>query len=130
MASKNPKSREMGRIIERIGYWTLALTALGAVFTAIRGEWPFALSFLLGGGAAWIGYRAHVQLVDRAILQQKSRWLKTKFFLRYGLIILAVYGIIRSSYFDPAGFFTGLLLPAAAIVAESIWYLFKGFRGT
>jgi len=119
----------MGKIINRIGTWIVIFTLAGFSIAIISGRMSFAFSLLGGGVIAWFGYSAHVQLIDGALRHTKTRWLKLKLFLRYGLIILAVYGIIRTPYFDITGFFIGVLLPAAAVLLESIWFLIKSMRG-
>ena len=130
MVNPNPESLTTTRIIDSIGHWTAGLTIIGFLLPVPWGRLSLALSILMGGSLAWFGYRAHIQIVDRALFQARQRWLFVKVLLRYGLIIVAVYVIIRTSYFDLAGFFIGLLLPAAAVIIESIRYLFKNFRGS
>jgi hypothetical protein len=116
-------------MIRRIGGWILALTAAGTA-----GAWFWrgglaALSFLLGGGLAFYGYRTHIRVVDRAVQRQHGRGMLWQAMLRYGLIGLMLYGMIRLSFFDIQGFLIGLLLPAAAVLIEGCRYLTKNLRG-
>jgi hypothetical protein len=129
MVNPDPENLTTTKIIESVGHWTAVLTIVGFLLPIPWGRWSLALSLLMGGALAWFGYRAHIQIVDRALFQARQRWLPAKVFLRYGLIIIAVYVIIRTSYFDLAGFFIGLLLPAAAVIIESIRYLIRNIRG-
>ncbi len=130
MTAENPANPATEKAIKRIAIWILLGTGAGVILALVVGRPGFALSLLAGGGVAWFGYRAHVQLIDRAVLGRKRRFLLLKVFLRYGLIILFVYAIIRYSYFDLFGFWTGLLLPAAGVIIEGTVYIIKHIRGS
>lgn len=116
-------------VIRRIGGWILGLTVAAAVAAwAWRGGWS-ALSVALGGGLAYFGYRTHIRVVDRALQRQEGRGASWRMLLRYGLILILLYGMIRLSFFDIQGFLIGLLLPAAAVLIEAAAYLAKTLRG-
>lgn len=116
-------------VIRRIGGWILGLTvAAAAAAWAWRGGLS-ALSVALGGGLAFFGYRTHIRVVDRALQRQEGRGALWRMLLRYGLILVFLYGMIRLSFFDIQGFLIGLLLPAAAVLIEAAAYLVKTLRG-
>lgn len=116
-------------VIRRIGGWILGLTVVGAaVAWAWRGGMT-ALSVTLGGGLALFGYRTHIRVVDRALQRQHGRGALWRMLLRYGLILLFLYGMIRLSFFDIQGFLLGLLLPCAAVLIEAAVCLVKTLRG-
>ena len=116
-------------MIRRIGGWILGLTVAGAAAAwAWRGGMS-ALSVVLGGGLALFGYRTHIRVVDRALQRQHGRGALWRMLLRYGLILLFLYGMIRLSFFDIQGFLIGLLLPCAAVLIEAAVYLAKTLRG-
>jgi len=54
-------------------------------------------------------------------------WLKV--LLRYGLILLLLYAMIRFSLFNAAGFLVGLAAPAAAVLMEGCVYVIRHLRG-
>jgi hypothetical protein len=124
------KSRDIqAGMVRRIGGWILGLTiAAAAAAWAWRGGMS-ALSVALGGGLALFGYRTHIQVVDRALERQHGRGTLWRMLLRYGLILVFLYGMIRLSLFDIQGFIIGLLLPAAAVLVEAAGYLVKNLRG-
>lgn len=110
-------------VIRRIGIWTLVCAGVGGTVFFAMGRAPFALSFTLGGVCAFALYQGQVRLVDRALRKAAGRGMGRSFFLRYLLILLAACAMIRLSIFDVKGFFWGLLLPAAAVMIESVAYL-------
>ena len=112
-------------ILGRIGWWILILTGIGAAFLAGSGRFGLSLSFACGGGMSYLGFRTHRLLVDRAVLGQKTRWMTAKVFLRYVLLLLLVYVMIRFSVFLVTGFIIGLLVTVPAVFIESLRYLFR-----
>lgn len=123
-------SQALASIIRRIGWWILLFTVAGSAGLLLCGRFGWAGSFAAGGGVAYFGYWTQVQMVDRAMGEKRVRAVLLKVFLRYGLIILGVYSMMRLSKFEVTGFLAGLLLPAGAVLMESMGYLAKNFRGT
>lgn len=117
-------------MIRRVGRWIPAGAVGLSLAAAIGGAWPFAASVLLGGFVAWVGFAAHVQMVDAAMVGGPRRWLRLKLFLRYGLLAGSLYAMLRFQFLDPAGFFVGLLLPAVAILIECVVYVISQLRGS
>ena len=50
-----------------------------------------------------------------------------KYFLRYGLIGLSLYAIVRFGILEVFGFFSGLLLVVAAVLVECVLQVIKGW---
>lgn len=124
----NPPDQAINRSLHRIGWWILGLAAAGAAVWLLAGQNSRALAFALGGAVAYFGYRVHVQMADRFLAGARPRWLMLKVFLRYGLPILPLYAMIRFCKFDVAGFLTGLLLPAAAVMIEGLFLIIRPGR--
>ncbi|MBP7866923.1 MAG: hypothetical protein KA419_13350 [Acidobacteria bacterium] len=116
-------------VIRRIGIWTLVCAGVGGTVFLAMGKFALALSITLGGVLAWVLYQGQVRIVDRALKKAAGRGAGRSFFLRYLLILLAACAMIRLSIFDVEGFFWGLLLPAAAVMIESVAYLTGLTRG-
>ena len=116
-------------MLRRIGGWIPALTAGGAAAAFLLGRADFAWALLLGGAAAWLGYHTHCQLADHAVARRRVRHIWLKVLLRYGLILLLLYAMIRFSLFNAAGFLVGLAAPAAAVLMEGCVYVIRHLRG-
>jgi len=124
-----PPDPDFEAMLRRIGGWIPALTAGGAVAAFLLGRSDFAWALLLGGAAAWLGYHTHCQLADHAVARRRVRHIWLKVLLRYGLILLLLYAMIRFSLFNAAGFLIGLAAPAAAVLLEGCVYVIRHLRG-
>ncbi|HQK85987.1 MAG TPA: hypothetical protein PLU25_00005, partial [Acidobacteriota bacterium] len=69
------------------------------------------------------------QLADHAVARRRVRHIWLKVLLRYGLILLLLYAMIRFSLFNAAGFLIGLAAPAAAVLMEGCVYVIRHLRG-
>jgi hypothetical protein len=116
-------------ILRRIGHWIPALAAAGALASIVLGRPGFALAVLLGGAAAWLGYHTHRQMVDHAVARRRVRHLWLKVSLRYGLILLLLYVMIRFDFLSAPGFLLGLASPAAAVLVEGCVYVVRNLLG-
>lgn len=124
------KNRDVqAAVLRRIGGWILGLTVVAATAAWVWRGGLSALSVALGGGLAFFGYRTIIRLVDRALQRPEGRGTLWRMLLRYGLIIILLYGMIRLSFFDIQGFIIGLLLPATAVLIEAAAYLARTLRG-
>ncbi|GEM_PF-1033265 len=116
-------------LLNRIGRWIMVLTGVGTAAVLGSGRFSLAASFACGGAMSYLGFRTHRLLVDRAILGQRTRWMTAKVFLRYGLLLLLVYVMIRFSVFLAAGFLVGLLVAVPAIFIESLRFFYQHLTG-
>ena len=124
-----PPDPEFESMLRRIGGWIPALTAGGAVAAFLLHRADFAWALLLGGAVSWLGYHTHCQLADHAVARRRVRRIWLKVLLRYGLILLLLYAMIRFALFNAAGFLIGLAAPAAAVLMEGCVYVIRHLRG-
>lgn len=96
------------------------------VFTPVR-----ALSFLVGGILSLLNFKWLTDMVDVAFYAdlRKRRWrIAVKFFLRYGLILLVLYGILPLSRTNVLFAFFGLFVALIAVFIECFYQLAKALR--
>ncbi len=111
----------------------LGPAAFVAVWASIG--WRFALGFLIGCIIAYINFywlkKAVIGLADRvtrAGRPSSSTGIVARFLLRYFLIALGAYAILRVSAASLYGLLAGLFLPVAAIFCEAIYEAYVALR--
>jgi hypothetical protein len=122
----------------RIWRLQLAIGGLGVAASWAIGRWPAAAGFAVGAALSSLNFLWIKQAVDAvtdkatgaetAAARRKRRLLVAKFAGRYLLIGLAAYVILRSTSWNVKAFLAGLLLFAAAILAEICLEIFEGLR--
>jgi hypothetical protein len=113
---------DLERAAARISRMTLALIASGGlVYFGIAG-WRGGCGFLLGGLASYLSFRALKRTVDslgRAADEKPPRASVAVFLgLRYILLGLGAYVIVRFSEISLTAALVGLFAPAAAVILE------------
>jgi small-conductance mechanosensitive channel len=108
---------------QRVLRITLALGATGAIAVfAILGIRD-ALGFLIGAGLSYLSFRSWVRLAATVGDSGKRPATGSAIFLvlRYVLIGLAIYAIIKGLGSTPGALIVGLLVSFAALVLELLW---------
>ncbi|MDP9268533.1 MAG: ATP synthase subunit I [Acidobacteriota bacterium] len=112
----------------------VALAVVAAPVLAAMLGWRFALGFLAGAlvGAAnfyWLksGVDALADVVTRTG-ERSTAGIVVKSLLRYGLLAIIVYVILRGSGQGIYGFFAGLFVPVAAMVCEGVYEAWSTLR--
>jgi hypothetical protein len=113
---------DLERAVERISRLTLILIATGAaIYFGIAG-WRGGCGFLLGGGGSYLSFRALKRTVDslgRTADGKPPRASVAVFLgLRYFLLGLGAYAIVRFSEISLMAALVGLFAPAAAVILE------------
>jgi len=113
---------DLERAVERISWMALALIASGtAIYFGIAG-WRGGFGFLLGGGASYMSFQALKRTVDslgRTADEKPPRASVAVFLgLRYFLLGLGAYAILRFSKISLMAALVGLFAPAAAVILE------------
>jgi hypothetical protein len=111
-----------------------ALAVLAApVLLAVLG-WRFALGFVAGvavGAANFYWLKSAVNSLADVVTrtgQPSSGGIVAKSLLRYGLLAIIVYVILRGSGQGLYGFFAGLFVPVAAMVCEGAYEAWSSMR--
>lgn len=123
------------RTYRRLLWMMAALAVAGAVWISTRYGGISALVFLGGALIAILNFHWLKRTLD-AIGERLERTGKKagawgvifRFVLRYLLIAVAAYVILRSTANNLYGFFAGLLVPVGAILAEAVYETYKALR--
>lgn len=118
--------RAYGRIIQ----FTAILTIAGAAVYFAVGGWRGSLGFLLGGGIAYLNFywlkRTVFALGDLSGGKPPKARVAVVLGLRYLLLGLAAYAILRFSEISVTAFVVGLFAPTAAVILEILIELYAG----
>jgi hypothetical protein len=113
---------DLDRAAERISRLTLGLIGCGAaIYFGIEG-WRSGCGFLLGGLGSYLSFRMLKRTVDslgRSAAEKPPRASVAVFLgLRYFLLGLGGYAIVRFSEIRLTAALVGLFAPAAAVILE------------
>ncbi len=121
-----------------IGRITNYMPVLGVIGTALvwwRVGWVFAVGFVLGCAIAYLNFhwlkRVVAALADRVTRSgqgESGRGVFARFLLRYALIAVVAYAILRVSTRSLYGLLAGLFLPVAAIACEALFEVYVALR--
>jgi hypothetical protein len=118
----------------RIARVMLALAVLAAPLLAATLGWRFALGFAAGamiGAANFYWLKSGVDSLADVVARTGKRstaGIVAKSLLRYGLLAIIVYVILRGSGQGIYGFFAGLFVPVAAMVCEGAYEAWSTLR--
>jgi ATP synthase I subunit len=117
---------DLERAVRRIERWIAVLSVLGAVAAFFKSGWPGALGFGLGAAAGYISFRSMRKLVD-ALGQSQTTPPRTRtavlLGLRYVLLGVAGYAILKYSSLSVTAALVGLFVPVAAVILEILFEL-------
>jgi hypothetical protein len=124
----------------RLARTTLVLGGIAAAAVAAFHSSPAGIGVLIGTLLAWVNFRWMEQAVDAvatlAVAQSGaprpriSSWTYAKFFARYALIGLVVYGIVSRSSVPAVSLLGGLLALGAAAMVEGLRDVWKGTKSS
>jgi len=121
---------DLERAYKRIIQFTLILTVAGAAVYFVWKGWRGGLGFLLGGGIAYLNFywlkRTVFALGDASGGKPPKARVAVVLGLRYLLLGLAAYAILRFSEISVAAFVVGLFAPTAAVILEILIELYAG----
>ena len=119
----------------RIIRFMLALGIVATVAVLVRFGLAVAAGLVLGCAIAFVNFhwlkRVVSALADRATAtgeRQSSRGVVLRFLLRYFLIALGAYAILKISRDSLYGLLAGLFLPVGAILMEAGYELYSALR--
>jgi hypothetical protein len=119
--------------LHRIYLWIAGLAAAGTLAALVWRGWPDAVSFAIGSGVAAINFHWIKGAADTMAAKfserpdaQPPRLVAAKFVLRYAVLGLAGYAIFKYLRVSLPGFLAGLLVVAAAIMAEMVYEISRG----
>lgn len=113
--------------LRRIKRFILIIGAAGAVALTFWKGLSTGSGFLIGAAASYVSFWRWERVVDAVAAKpvRRSTWF---FVLRFALLILAAYVIIKVTRVNQAAALAGLLVPAAASVVEITYELIYGTR--
>src|SRR5262245_51297247 len=113
---------DLERATGRIFIVSAGMIGVGAAAYFIARGWRGAAGFLLGGGIAYLNFRWMRRLVDSLGEGGKRKkpkpWMAVLLGLRYLLLGLIAYAILRFSEISLTATLAGLFVPAAAVILE------------
>jgi len=113
---------DLDRAVRRILSLTLALIVVGAAVYFIIGGWRTAFGFLLGGLTSYLNFqwikRTVYALGETAGRKPPRARVAVFLGLRYLLLGLGVYVIVKFSEISLSAALVGLFAPAAAVILE------------
>ena len=113
---------DLDRAVTRIVWLTLLIIAAGAIISFAIGGWRVVFGFLLGGGASYLNFRwlkRTVNSLGQAPGAKPPRASVAVFLgLRYFLLGLGGYAIVKFSDISLNAALVGLFAPAAAVILE------------
>lgn len=109
----------------RIDRWMAALSAAGAIAAWAGWGWRAAAAFLIGALASWLNYRWLKRIVNLlGGAPQPVRPLPVVLYgLRYALLGLGGYVIVKYSTLSLTAGLIGLFVPVAAVLLEILFEL-------
>ncbi len=119
--------------LRRIYQWIAWLGAAGSIALLVWKGWRESLGFAVGASVAGLNFHWIKGAADTLVAKftsqpdpQPPKQVAAKFMLRYALIGVAGYVIFRYLKVSLTAFLGGLLVAAAAIMAEMIYELLHG----
>lgn len=106
------------RVVQRITWITMGLAAAGSVAAFVIGGWTWAVGFSAGGAASWLSFRWLKQMVGAFGVEHPPSNLAAKAVLRYLVIGVAAYVIVKYTVVNLHAALAGLLLSTAAVLVE------------
>ena len=111
----------------------MALAVTGTAAAAYAFHPAMALGFLAGGAIAIINFHWLKRTIEAMGGRLPSRsggaWsVVLRFLLRYALIAVGAYVILKSTTNSLYGFFAGLAVPAGAILIEALYEIYRFLR--
>ena len=112
----------------------VALAVVAAPVLAVTLGWRFALGFVAGavaGAANFYWLKSSVNALADVVTRTGERstaGIVAKSLLRYGLLAIIVYVILKGSGQGIYGFFAGLFVPVAAMVCEGAYEAWSTLR--
>jgi len=104
-------------------YVTALLGIAGSAAASMQFGWRIGAGFLIGAALSYINFRLWIRMV-RGLGEPGGTTHGAAFLgLRYLLIAGAAYVIIKVSEVSPGALMAGLLITAAAVVAEILYEL-------
>ena len=108
--------------VGRISRFTLALTASGAAIYFVVGGWRGGCGFLLGGLVSYLNFRwlkRTVNTLGETVGGKPPRaWVAIVLGLRYLLLGLGAYAILRFSEISLTAALVGLFVSTGAVILE------------
>jgi len=104
----------------RLNKLILAAAAGGTITAGWWHGWPAAGGFALGAAVSWINYRWLERTVRRLGEKRSSASMSVLAGLRYAILGLGAYVILRFSRISLSAALAGLFVSVAAVLTESI----------
>jgi len=120
-----PEDRLLAGSGSRLNRLMLAVSAVGTVAAGLWRGWPWAGGFALGAAVSWINFRWLERTVSRLGQKRASVGMSVLAGLRYALLGLGAYVILRFSNISLPAALAGLFVSVAAVLTETIiqlWY--------
>lgn len=118
----DPDQLFYGRALARIQYLMVFLCSAGLLVAAVYGGWRWAAGYLLGALASYANFRWLKQMVsalsDAAASKSPGTRFAVIFGLRYLLLGIGAYAILRFSTLSLAAAFVGLFVSVTAVILE------------
>jgi hypothetical protein len=109
----------------RLNKLIFAAAAGGTITAGCWRGWPAAGGFALGAAVSWINYRWLERTVRRLGQKRSSAAMSVLAGLRYAILGLGAYVILRFSRISLPAALAGLFVSVAAVLTEAIiqlWY--------
>ena len=123
-----PDDLSYERVVQRITRITLALIAGGSAVAFAWGGWKWAVGFALGGTVSWVSFRWLKQVVGSLGADRPQPNLPQKAVLRYLLIGIAAYFLVKYTLVNLRAAVAGLLISSAAVLIEILIQLIQGWK--
>jgi len=112
------------RALRRIGRAIVAIAVGGTAAALAWGGWNWSAGFGLGAGASWLNYRWLAGIAGGLGGEGRTRTrLAVLAGLRYLLLGLGAYVIVRFSKVSVTAALAGLFVPVAAVMLEMLYQL-------
>jgi hypothetical protein len=123
---------EAALFVRRIYWSNLGFGLLGVALYFLQQGWRSAAGFALGAlgslGNLWL-YEKLTRSIEPAAVDEppKKAWQSGVFFIRYVVMILAAYAIVKALDVSALPVILGLLTSTAAVVSATVIELFENF---